>query len=110
MQQLNLEAGRRLEAICRSDVDPSTLRLKVTRHNGLQREPVPLGLSFLNGSLSLGAVTIQDDGLEFNCSSDHAFDILKLNVHVPSMLQLFFLIFICLLFGSAALNEIFIIV
>ncbi|CAF5034208.1 unnamed protein product, partial [Rotaria sp. Silwood1] len=41
------------------------LRLDVTRHNGQQREPVPLGLSFSNGYLSLGAVTVQDSGLEF---------------------------------------------
>jgi hypothetical protein len=75
-----LEEGRRLEAICRSDNDPLTLRLDVTRSNGQQREQFPLGLSFVNGYLSLSAVTQQDNGLEFICSSGDSSDILTLYV------------------------------
>ena len=74
VQKIDLEDGRRLEAFCRSDADPSTLRLEVARHNGRQRESAPLGLSFSNGYLSLGAVTKQDNGLEFICSSGNASD------------------------------------
>ncbi|CAF4183766.1 unnamed protein product [Rotaria sp. Silwood2] len=84
VQRLDLNEGRRLEAVCRSDVDPLTLRLDVTRHNGRQREAVPLGLSFSNGYLSLGAVTRQDNGLEFTCSSGNASDTLTLNVRASS--------------------------
>ena len=80
VQKIDLEDGRRLEAFCRSDADPSTLRLEVARHNGRQRESAPLGLSFSNGYLSLGAVTKQDNGLEFICSSGNASDTLTLNV------------------------------
>lgn len=90
MQRKDLEEGRRLEAVCRSDVDPSTLRLEVARDNGRQRESVPLGLSFSNGYLSLGAVTKQDNGLEFICSSGNASDTLILNVLSSSTLRLFF--------------------
>lgn len=79
-----MDEGRRLEAICRSDTDPSTLRLDVTRFNGRQREQVPLGLSFSNGYLSLSAVTQQDNGLEFTCSSGDSSDILILNVQSTS--------------------------
>jgi hypothetical protein len=75
-----LEEGRRLEAFCRSDVEQSELRLEVARHNGRQRESAPLGLSFSNGHLSLGAVTKQDNGLEFICSSKDASDTLTLHV------------------------------
>ena len=88
VQRKELEEGRRLEAVCRSDVDPSTLRLEVTRNNGQQREPAPLGLSFSNGYLSLGAVTKQDNGLEFICSSGDASDTLTLNVLPSSTLCL----------------------
>jgi hypothetical protein len=79
-----LEEGRRLEAICRSDNDPLTLRLDVTRSNGQQREQFPLGLSFVNGYLSLSAVTQQDNGLEFICSSGDSSDILTLYVQSTS--------------------------
>jgi hypothetical protein len=88
VQRKDLEEGRRLEAICRSDVDPSTLRLEVTRHNGRQRESAPLGLSFSNGYLSLGAVTRQDNGLEFICSAGNSSDTLTLNVISSSTLFL----------------------
>lgn len=83
-QQINLEEGRRLEAVCRSDVDPSTLRLDVTRANGQQREQIPLGLSFNNGYLSLSAVTVQDNGLEFTCATGDSSDILTLYVQPSS--------------------------
>lgn len=86
VQRIELEEGRRLEAVCRSDVDPSTLRLEVARQNGRQRESAPLGLSFSNGYLSLGAVTKQDNGLEFTCSSGDASDILTLHVRSSSTL------------------------
>jgi hypothetical protein len=79
-----LDEGRRLEAVCRADIDPSTLRLDVTRYNGRQRERIPLGLSFSNGYLSLSAVTKQDNGLEFTCSSGDASDILTLIVQSSS--------------------------
>ncbi len=78
-----MDEGRRLEAVCRTDYDPSTLRLDVTRYNGRQREQIPLGLSFSNGYLSLSAVTKQDNGLEFVCTSGGASDVLTL--HVQSM-------------------------
>ena len=79
-----MDEGRRLEAVCRTDTDPSTLRLDVTRQNRQQREQAPLGLSFSNGYLSLSAVTRQDNGLEFICSSGDTSDILKLNVRSSS--------------------------
>jgi len=79
-----LDEGRRLEAVCRTDIDPTTLRLDVTRYNGRQREQIPLGLSFSNGYLSLSAVTQQDNGLEFICSSGDSSDILTLNVQSSS--------------------------
>jgi len=79
-----LDEGRRLEAVCRADSDPSTLRLDVTRNNGQQREPIPLGLSFSNGYLSLSAVTQQDNGLEFICSSGDSSDTLILYVQSTS--------------------------
>ncbi len=79
-----MDEGRRLEAVCRTDIDPSTLRLDVTRYNGRQREAIPLGLSFSNGYLSLSAVTKQDNGLEFICSSGDSSDILILNVQSMS--------------------------
>ncbi|CAF1237105.1 unnamed protein product [Adineta ricciae] len=82
--QLDLSEGHRLEAICRTDVDPSTLQLDVTRQNRQQRERTPLGLSFSNGYLSLAAVTKQDDGLEFICSSGDISDILTLRVRSSS--------------------------
>ncbi|CAF3425584.1 unnamed protein product [Rotaria sp. Silwood1] len=84
VQRVDLHEGRRLEAACRGDVDPLSLRLDVTRHNGQQREPVPLGLSFSNGYLSLGAVTVQDSGLEFTCSSANDSDTLTLTVRPSS--------------------------
>lgn len=87
-KKLELEEGRRLEALCQSDVDPLNLRLDVTRLNGRQREPVPLGLSFSNGYLLLAAVTYQDDGLEFTCSSGNASDTLTLTVRPSSTLCL----------------------
>ena len=87
VQRIELEEGRRLEAVCRSDVDPSTLRLEVARNNGRQRESAPLGLSFSNGYLSLGAVTKQDNGLEFTCSSGDASDTLTLHVRSSSTLR-----------------------
>jgi hypothetical protein len=93
VQKKDLEEGRRLEAVCRSDVDPSTLRLEVARYNGRQRESAPLGLSFSNGYLSLGAVTMQDNGLEFICSSGTASDTLTLNVLSSSTLRLFVFFF-----------------
>ncbi len=93
-----MEEGRRLEAVCRSDVDPSTLRLEIARQNGRQRESVPLGLSFSNGYLSLGAVTRQDNGLEFICSSGDVSDTLTLNILSSSTLCLFFSLYLCLLF------------
>ncbi len=79
-----MDEGRRLEAVCRTDIDPTTLRLDVTRYNGRQREQIPLGLSFSNGYLSLSAVTQQDNGLEFICSSGDSSDILTLNVQSSS--------------------------
>jgi hypothetical protein len=79
-----LDEGRRLEAVCRTDTDPSTLHLDVTRHNRQQREQIPLGLSFSNGYLSLSAVTRQDDGLEFICTSGDISDILTLTVRSSS--------------------------
>ncbi len=85
-----MEEGRRLEAVCRSVVDPSTLRLEIARQNGRQRESAPLGLAFSNGYLSLGAVTRQDNGLEFICSSGDISDTLTLNVLSSSTLCLFF--------------------
>ncbi|CAF3609191.1 unnamed protein product [Adineta steineri] len=84
VHQLDLNEGHRLEAVCRTDVDPSTLRLDVTRQNKQQSERVPLGLSFSNGYLSLGAVTKQDNGLEFICSSGDTSDILVLRVRSSS--------------------------
>lgn len=90
VQRIELEEGRRLEAVCRSDVDPSTLRLEVARNSGRQRESAPLGLSFSNGYLSLGAVTKQDNGLEFTCSSGDASDILTLHVRSSSTLRFCF--------------------
>ena len=87
VQKIELEEGRRLEAFCRSDADPSSLRLEVTRQSGRQRESAPLGLSFL----SLGAVTKQDNGLEFICSSRDASDTLTLRVLSSSMHCFFFL-------------------
>lgn len=90
VQRIELEEGRRLEAVCRSDVDPSTLRLEVARNNGRQRESAPLGLSFSNGYLSLGAVTKQDNGLEFTCSSGDASDTLTLHVRSSSTLRFCF--------------------
>ncbi|CAF4524399.1 unnamed protein product [Rotaria socialis] len=87
VQKLDLNEGRRLEAVCRSYADPSTLSLDVTRHNGRQREVVPLGLTFSNGYLSLGAVTNQDDGLEFTCTSGNTSDILTLHVRPSSNVQ-----------------------
>ena len=92
-----MSEGHRLEAVCRADVEPSTFRLDVTRHNRRQRENVPLGLSFSNGYLSLGAVTKQDDGLEFICSSGDISDLLIL--HVRSSSNAF-----ALLFSSSACN------
>jgi hypothetical protein len=83
-KQINLDEGRRLEAVCRADIDPSTLRLDVTRRNGQQRESIPLGLSFSNGYLSLSAVTKQDNELEFICSSGDSSDILILYVQPTS--------------------------
>ncbi len=79
-----MDEGRRLEAVCRTDTDPSTLRLDVTRNQRQQREQIPLGLSFSNGYLSLSAVTRQDNGLEFICSSGDTSDILTLNVRSSS--------------------------
>lgn len=79
-----MDEGRRLEAVCRSDTDPSQLRLDVTRNNRQQREQIPLGLSFSNGYLSLGAVTQQDNGLEFICSANDASDLLVLYVQPNS--------------------------
>jgi hypothetical protein len=93
VKKIDLEEGRRFEAVCRSDVDASTLRLEVARHNGRQRESAPLGLSFSNGYLSLGAVTKQDNGLEFICSSGDASDTLTLNVLSSSTLCFFFFFF-----------------
>ncbi|CAF1607632.1 unnamed protein product [Rotaria magnacalcarata] len=84
VQRVDLNEGRRLEAVCRSDADTSTLNLDVTRHNGRQREVIPLGLTFSNGYLSLGAVTNQDDGLEFTCASGNISDILTLHVRPSS--------------------------
>jgi len=93
-----LEEGRRLEAVCRSVVDPSTLRLEIARQNSRQRESAPLGLAFSNGYLSLGAVTRQDNGLEFICLSGDVSDTLTLNVLSPSTLCIFFSLYRCLLF------------
>ncbi|CAF3522929.1 unnamed protein product [Rotaria socialis] len=84
VHQLTLNEGRRLEAICRTDIESIKLRLDVTRFNAQQREHAPLGLSFLNGYLSLSAVTKQDNGLEFLCSSENSYDILTLNVRSPN--------------------------
>ena len=94
-RQINLNEGRRLEAICRSDTNPSTLRLEVTRSNGRQREAIPLGLSFNNGYLSLSAVTQQDNGLEFTCSSRDSSDMLTL--YVESASNAFAALICCLL-------------
>jgi hypothetical protein len=88
VQRLDLDEGRRLEAVCRTDIDPSTLRLDITRDNGRQRESAPLGLSFSNGYLLLSAVTKQDNGLQFICSSGEASDTLTLNIRSSSMLCL----------------------
>jgi hypothetical protein len=81
---LDLEEGRRLEAVCRTDANPSTLRLDIRGHNGQQREPSPLGLSFSDGYLLLAAVTTQENGFQFICSSGDASDVLTLNVRPAS--------------------------
>ena len=83
-RQIHLDDGRRLEAVCRTDLDPSTLRLDVTRSNGQQRQQIPLGLSFHNGYLSLSAVTEQDNGLEFICAGGDSSDTLTLYVQASS--------------------------
>jgi hypothetical protein len=93
VQRLDLDEGRRLEAVCRTDADPSTLRLEITRQDSRQREQAPLGLSFSNGYLSLGAVTRQDNGLQFICSSGQASDILILNVLSSSKRFVRFVVF-----------------
>ncbi len=92
-----MDEGRRLEAVCRSDSDPSTLRLDVTRSNGQHREQSPLGLTFSNGYLSLSAVTQQDNGLEFICSSGDSSDILTLYVQSSSNALANIICWICLL-------------
>ena len=86
MKQLDLEEGRRLEAVCRTDADPTSLRLEIKDPTG-QRVQAPLGLSFSNAELSLSAVTRQDNGLQFICSSGEASDTLVLNVRSPSTLR-----------------------
>jgi hypothetical protein len=90
-----LNEGHRLEAVCRTDTDPSTLRLDVARYNGRQREQMPLGLSFSNGYLSLSAVTSQDNGLEFICTSGDTSDTLTLNVRSSSNAFALFSSFAC---------------
>ena len=72
-----LEEGCRLEAVCRTDVDPSTWHLDIKHNTGHQ---LPLGLSFSNVYLSLNAVTRQENGLQLICSSGTTSDILTLNV------------------------------
>lgn len=86
LQRLDLQEGRRLEAACRANVDTSHLRLDIKRQYGgeAQEAAPPLGLSFSNGYLSLGAVTRQDDGLQFVCSHEDASDTLTLTVHSAS--------------------------
>ena len=86
VQRLDLEEGRRLEAVCRTDADPASLRLEIKGPNG-QRVQAPLGLSFANGDLSLSAVTQQDNGLQFICSSGQTSDTLALNVRSSSTLR-----------------------
>lgn len=82
--RLDLEEGHRLEAVCRANVDASYLRLDLKRQHEQDVELVPLGLSFSDGYLSLGAVTLQDDGLQFVCSHEDTSDTLTLNVRPSS--------------------------